>query len=378
MGILAFLIILSLLVFVHELGHFFTARRLGIAVEEFGFGLPPRAIGKKIGNTIYSLNWIPLGGFVRIKGEQGEDPDDDDSFVGRPVWQRALVISAGVIMNAVFAAVLLSVGFMVGTPQIIDGQDLAGATVADREVRVASVLKGYPADVAEIEPGDTILAIDDFGITSIGAMQAYLNETTSDTVSVRINRDGEELSKELPLAVYEEESAVGDDSVVLSGETRNVIGVELITTGIVSYGFFSAVTQGFITAGVLLKDITFAFGQVIYDLAVGEEVSVDLSGPVGIAVITTEVARLGFIYLIQFSALLSLNLAIINFIPFPALDGGRFIFLILEKIKGSAINQKTEAIIHNVGFGLLMVLILVVTVRDLTQLNFWERLTSSF
>lgn len=366
MGILAFLIILSLLVFVHELGHFFTARKLGIAVEEFGFGLPPRAFGKKFGETIYSINWIPLGGFVRIKGEQGEDPDDPDSFIGRPVWQRALVISAGVIMNAVFAGILLSIGFMVGTPKILDDENLAGATVNDKQVVIASVLDDYPAAEASLEPGDRILAVNEIQIESIPQMQAILDKKIDQEVLVQYERgDSQETTTLRAVAFTDEEGSV---------DVRGVIGVELLTTGIVSYSFFPAIYHGFITATTLLWDIASAFGTVMYELIAGENVSVDLSGPVGIAVITTEVAKLGFVYLIQFAALLSLNLAIINFIPFPALDGGRFLFLIIEKIKGSAMNQKTEAIIHNVGFGLLMILILLVTVRDLTNLNFWAKL----
>jgi regulator of sigma E protease len=370
MGILAFLIILSLLVFVHELGHFFTARKLGIAVEEFGFGLPPRAFGIKKGATIFSINWIPLGGFVRIKGEQGDNPDDPDSFIGRPVWQRAMVISAGVIMNVIFAAFLLSIGFIIGTPQLLDDANLNGATVVDKEVRVASILDDYPAFSAGVEPGDILLTIDGVSITSVDSMQNYLADTKATTVVLELSHDSELRTKEIDVVPFEDEAG--------NALSRNVIGVELITTGIVSYSPLVAVGKGIITTGVLLKDITLAFGQVISDVVTGNSISVDLSGPVGIAVITSEITKLGFIYLIQFSALLSLNLAIINFIPFPALDGGRFIFLILEKIKGTSINQRTESTIHTIGFALLMVLILFVTVRDLSHLNVWEKLLSNF
>lgn len=365
--IIVFVVILSLLILVHELGHFLTARKFGIAVEEFGMGLPPRLFGVKKKGTIFSLNWIPLGGFVRIKGEQGEHPKDHDSFMNHPIWQRGIVLSAGVIMNVVFAMVLLSFGFMVGAPQILDDRDLPGsASVRDQQIQIAQVIPGMPADKVDIKLGDKLLNIDNQPAVSIEQVQNYISKRPNQIITLAVERDEEVLINTLQPTTQDE---------------KGVIGVELITTGVVSYPVYQAVWFGVTNTFWLLKEIILAFGEIIADLFTGEKIGIDVSGPVGIAIITAEVTKLGIIYLIQFAALLSINLAIINFIPFPALDGGRFLFLIIEKVKGRAINQQIEAWLHNIGFALLMLLIIVITYRDINRyqgqfIKLWDRVTS--
>jgi len=363
--LIVFIFILGLLVFVHELGHFVAARKNGVKVEEFGFGFPPRMFGVKRGDTIYSLNWIPLGGFVKIKGEAGENREDADSFAHKKIWQRALILASGVLMNFVLAAVLLSFGFMIGLPQAIDGEN-GYARIRDAKIQIIQVLDGTPAKEAKIETGDTLLSIDGVKIEEISQMQDYVAGKIGVPVKMIFDRSGGEIEKEVT-------------PVFLPETGRGSIGVGLLKSGIVSYPWYLSLWKGAEATASFTGNVIIAFYELIKNLIVAQKVSVDLSGPVGIAVLTGQVARMGFIYLLQFTAMLSINLAVINFLPFPALDGGRIIFLIIEKIRRRPVSQKIENLVHNIGFAMLMVLILLVTYRDVAKFSdkfvgLWERI----
>ncbi|MEK7212040.1 MAG: site-2 protease family protein, partial [Patescibacteria group bacterium] len=206
--ILIFILILGLLVFVHEFGHFITAKKSGVRVEEFGFGLPPRAIGiqKKDGKwrlvksgysaekepetaTVYSLNWIPLGGFVKIKGEEGGAASDADSFAGKPIWKRAIILSAGVTMNFILAAALLAFGFGIGLPQALEDADLSRATVRDRNTQIVRVLDGTAASMAGLRAGDIILNVDGEEIVSENFLRSYIESRGGKEIVLKIKRD---------------------------------------------------------------------------------------------------------------------------------------------------------------------------------------------
>lgn len=353
--IIVFVLILGLLVFVHELGHFVAARKNGVKVEEFGFGFPPRIFGIKKGETIYSINWIPLGGFVKIKGEDGENKEDEDSFSHKKIWRRAVILTAGVFMNFVLAAVLLSIGFMVGLPQVINGEN-GYAKVRDARVQVVQILEGTPAAEADVLVGDTILEIDGRKVEDVEEMQNYLAGKIDAPVKFLLERDSQKIDKEM-------------SPTFLIETGRGGIGVGLLKTGIVSYPWYLSLWKGAESAVLFTGEVAVAFYELIKNLIVTQKVSVDLSGPVGIAVLTGQVARMGIIYLLQFTALLSINLAVINFLPFPALDGGRLLFLLIEKIRRKPISQKIENLVHNIGFGLLMLLVLLVTYRDVIKFS---------
>lgn len=370
--IIIFILVLSVLVFVHEFGHFWTARRFGVRADEFGFGFPPRAIGfykdvngkwrKVVGkkevtdaaDTIYSINWIPLGGFVKIKGEEGDNEQDPDSFANKRPWKRALILSAGVIMNVVLAVVLFSIGSMVGIPKAVNEVG-DRVTITDKKIQIVEVLPDTPAEKADLRMADILMSINGKEFDSIGEVQEYVDSHGEEELTYTVKR-GDETKK---VTVTPEE---------LEGTDREGVGVALVATGLVKYPFFTAIWEGIKTTGFLLVGIVVALFGLIKGLIVGEGVSGGVAGPVGIAALTGQVAEMGFVYLMQFTALLSVNLAIINFIPFPALDGGRVLFLVIEKIKGSPVKKETEAIFHNVGFALLMLLILVITFNDI--LNF--------
>jgi len=352
--IVIFLVVLSVLVLVHEAGHFFAARFFGVHVDEFGLGFPPRAWGVKKGKTLYSLNWIPLGGFVKLKGESGDHAHDKDSFAGKPVWQRSIIIAGGVIMNVVLAWFLFTVGYALGMPQV--AEDLPShAKVRDAKVQVMSVLEGSAAAEAGVLPGDVVTLID-------GA----LVDDADDVRSVTSVRGGSEVKVTFVRGTETVERTLVPRLIESSGQSG--IGVALALTGVVSYPIYTAPLQGLSATWFYTSEIFGALWGVVRNLfTVAQEPAVEFSGPVGIAVLTSEVAALGFVYLLQFMAILSLNLAVVNVLPIPALDGGRLAFLIVEKIRGKAAGMRFEAAVHGIGYILLLTLVALVTYRDLTK-----------
>lgn len=355
MTLLIFIAVLSVLVLVHELGHFLMALKMRMDVEEFGIGFPPRAYSIKKNGITYSINWVPLGGFVKIKGESGQHKDESDSFAAKPMWQRLVVLVAGVVMNLVLAAVIFSIGYMVGLPGTVDEATHPSAQVEDASVQIVSVLSNSPAEEAELPPGSEIIALDNTKVESASDARNYIKERGDEGVQIAVMtpQGGEEIFHLSP-AQLEQIDGKG-------------VGIALVGTGTVSYPPHIAVVQGVSTTGVMTWEVTKAFGRVVRNLVVGEEIGVDLSGPVGIAVMTGQAADMGFVYLMQFTAILSINLAVINILPLPALDGGRVLFLAIEKVRGRPANENFEALMHNLGFALLMLLVILVTYRDLVR-----------
>jgi regulator of sigma E protease len=379
--LLLFILVLGLLVFVHEFGHFITAKKMGVKVEEFGFGFPPRMIGfyrnyegkfkfvfrkmsYRTDRTVYSLNWIPLGGFVKIKGEEGGHRGEPDSFSAKPIWRRAIILASGVAMNMILAIVVLSIGFGIGIPQALGDRTDPKALVRDKSIQIVSVAKGSPAFKAGVSVGDEIVYVDEKKF-AFRELQDYLTTKVGKEVTYAIKRDGNKFEKKIVPSLLSETGKGG-------------IGVGLIEVGIVSYPWHLAFWRGITETWFYTREIIAAFYMLFHGLVIGGGGAiVDLSGPVGIAVLTGKVAKLGLIYLMQFVAVLSINLAIINILPFPALDGGRILFLAIEKIRGKPVSQKIESIIHNLGFTALMILVVVVTYNDFVKfgskfVNLWQ------
>ena len=354
--IVTFIIVLSLLVFVHELGHFVTAKKIGAKVEEFGFGFPPKIWGFKRGETTYSINWIPIGGFVKIKGESGEGKDDTDSFASKAAWKKFIVLAAGVFMNFVLAAVLLGIGFGFGLPHVIDGQLPDYTKVRDEKIQVLSVLPDSPAYQSGFVMGDAVNTIDGQEFESVSAIQEYIGSHEGQAIEVGLVRGNENVSYSVTPEFLEEAGDVG-------------LGVALAETGIVSYPWYISIWKGIESTFVMTIMIVIALYEILKNLIITQQVGLEISGPVGIAVMTGQMAKMGFAYLIQFTAVLSINLAIINFLPFPALDGGRILFLLIEKIRRKDINEKLQAIIHNTGFIFLIILLLLITFRDIGKFS---------
>jgi regulator of sigma E protease len=389
--LLVFIAVLAILVLSHEFGHFIAARKSGMRVYEFGFGFPPRIFGfqrltkgseKKWRfvwgrkemieeitpdgfecDTLYSFNWIPVGGFVRVKGEEKESTDKD-SFNSSKTWKKAIFISAGVLCNIILAGVLFSVGYIVGLPTMVDNyKDISH--VKDRQLVIMQVLPDKPAAVAGIQSEDVILQIGDIQNPRLKEMQNYVDTNKDSEINFVIKRSEELISVNIAPMIYEDTGKGG-------------IGVGIAELGTVKYPWYSAFYYGFKDAIIYLKAIFVAFYFLIAGLFAGKGGGDAVSGPIGIAVMAGQVAKMGWIYLMQFTAVLSLNLAVINILPIPALDGGRLLFLALNKFK--KINfAKYEQMAHAVGFALLMLLVVVVTVKDIGNfkgvfLDFFKRI----
>ncbi len=369
--IIVFLVVLTFLVFVHELGHFLTARKFGAKVEEFGLGIPPRVVGvyKKQGkwrvvwgnksidpslpSTVYSLNALPIGGFVRIKGEDGQSTDSDSFAVKKP-YQRFFILVAGVVMNFITAIVLFSIIFMVGINMPYDINN--PVNIGDKVfVQIGNVLKDSPANKSGVVPGDIVVSVNGKEIEN--TVQFSKIVSTSDKVDLVLKRDKAEVSVSI-IPEYIEEA-----------QGRKAIGVEIVDTTFVRYNPFSALVQGTITTVNVTGKMGKALGEIVYGLFQGEKPTEEVAGPVGIAVYTKKAMDMGLSTLLQFAALLSLNLAVINIIPFPALDGGRILFIIIEKILRRPVSQKVEGIVHTVGFSLLILLIIIITVKDVKNID---------
>lgn len=353
--IIGFIAVLAFLVLVHEAGHFFAARRFGIGVEEFGLGFPPKLWSAKRGETVYSINAIPLGGFVKIKGEDAAFASDLDSFGAKPVWQRAVVICAGVTMNIIAGWALLTMLFMAGAPMERDGS-IEERYFHNPRLVVTEVLAGSAAEGAGMLPGDTIISADDVLFTAIEPFQKYVDKKDSQAISIRYGRGKEEIQTSVAGAVMPEVDF-----------ERSIIGVGLAEVGVVRMPPHKAAIAGTIATGNYLDRIARAFGGIIAGLFRGEGAGDDLGGPVAIAVATGDALDLGWAHAVIFTAILSFNLAIINILPIPALDGGRLIFLGIEAVRRKPSRAEVEAWFHRAGFALLMLLAVVITYRDLAR-----------
>lgn len=385
--LLIFIAVLAVLVLSHEWGHFFVARKNKIKVDEFGFGFPPRLVGvqrllkkdsvgtvlykkwkivwggkdpvyteeeqKYIPGTLYSINIIPLGGFVKIKGENAADEgaSDPDSFASKKAWQKAAVLLAGVGMNVLVAMLLISIGFMVGLPQNVAGlKDVSG--VRDRKLQILQILPQKPAEAAGLKVEDEIIGVGQIQHPRFDEFQEYVNEHRAENIKITVKRGNDIITGDIKPIIYEDTKKAG-------------IGVGLAEFGTVSYPWYKALYQGFLATFIYLKEIFVGFYTLLHSLFTGKGAGGAVSGPVGVAVMTGQVARMGFVYLLQFMALLSLNLAVLNVLPIPALDGGRLLFVVIAKIMRRPVTPKVEQITHSVGFALLMLLVLLVTIKDI-------------
>ncbi|PIR41425.1 MAG: hypothetical protein COV31_00950 [Candidatus Yanofskybacteria bacterium CG10_big_fil_rev_8_21_14_0_10_46_23] len=353
MTILIFLIVIALLVFVHELGHFIMAKRAGMRVDEFGLGFPPRIFGFKKGETLYSINLLPFGGFVRIFGEDGQEANQPRSFGSKSAGDRIKVIVAGVIMNILFAALLLGVGNTLGSRVAVNEDNIDQAR--EVAVQIAGIAPGSPADTAGLRVLDTVIGFKNgeeiIPTQEIDEIQKYIGNNLDRPIILIVQR-GTELSgiEIIPRSEHPEE--------------EGALGIALIPTGVISYPWYQSIYKGIEQAGILTAATVQGYASIIANIFQSGSPGVTVSGPIGIAIFTGQAARVGFSYLLQFTALISVNLAVLNIIPFPALDGGRLLFIIIEKIRRRAIPQKVEGLVNAAGFSLLLLLMVYITVKD--------------
>jgi len=339
MTILAFLAVLTTLIIAHEAGHLVAAKLVGIRVHEFAIGFPPRLFARRIGETLYSLNLLPLGGFVRMQGEIG--PPEPGSFMSKPPLHRAAVILAGVSMNVLIAPLLFALALMVGEP-----------TLTDR-IRIQEVQPHTPAEQAGLQAGDLLLAIDGVPIRSLPQVRERIAAVPEgQAVVVSVQRGEKDLTFSVTPYFSPEANA-------------RIIGVRLLPDQVIKrYWPWEALWLGLMRTGELLGLIFVGLGMLVQ----GSPGTADVVGPVGIAAITGQVARTGLSQLITFTGFLSLNLAIINLIPFPGLDGARFVFTLVEMVRGRPLDPRREAIINLVGLVILFSFIMLVTYRDIARM----------
>lgn len=350
-----FFIILSLLILSHEFGHFLIAKKTNTKVEEFGFGFPPKIFGKKIGETVYSLNLFPIGGFVRILGEDGLSEDASDknrNFSLKPFWVKSLILSAGVLFNLLLAWVLISVTLTLGSLKEVEDDAVLG--IGESKIIITQILEGSPAEAAGILPGSVITKISSAAgdITPI---------KTSEMQNFIQNNKGKEIE------IFTEGDGIFKVKIRDIDAKDGALGVGLARAALIKEPFYLAIIKGFKETILFTMYTAAAIFYFIIGLFKGTGFE-NVAGPVGIFKIVGQAKTLGISYITQLAAILSINLAIINFLPFPALDGGRFLFAIIEKIKGTPLNQKAVNIANATGFFILIALMVIITYRDILKI----------
>ncbi|MFA5651880.1 MAG: site-2 protease family protein [Candidatus Paceibacterota bacterium] len=362
MTVVLFLIVLAVLIFVHELGHFVSAKMFGIRVDEFAIGFPPRVFGWKSGETQYSLNLIPLGGFVKIFGEDPDDdsmtgPDSKRSFVNAAKWKQIVVLLSGILMNIIFAWILISVSFNFGLLTSVEEQYKDKAQ--NVSVMVLSVLKDSPSEQAGLKEGDNILSIESGKTKIVSPIVVDIQKTIAE-------------SKNNIIINYKRGNATGTVSIVARDgivEGKKAIGISMGLVGTVKFGFFQSFVEGAKLTAIETINITKGIYSFIGGAFSGKSgLLSQVTGPVGIASMVGQAKNMGISYLLGFIAMISINLAMLNLVPFPALDGGRVLFVLIEVIIRRKIKPVIANLLNLIGFALLISLMLFITYKDILKL----------
>ncbi len=352
---IVFIVILSLLVFIHELGHYTVARWVGVHVEEFGFGLPPRIWGKQVGKTIYSLNWLPIGGFVKLAGEdeanlehKGKVKNQETYFWARSKKERAAILLAGVTMNFVLAVVITT--FLLGQ----------GVFEPSGRVHVEKVVSGSPAAVAGLQKDDIILSVSSSNKSpkSLKLPKELIDFTNSEKgnpIQLTYVRAG---------ATY----VVSLTPRVTPPKGEGPMGVAVSDLELHKYPWtqapVEAVKINVKRAGEMFTGLADTVGKLVMRKPVGS----DVAGPIGIAQVTGQAVKFGWKAVLEFMSILSLNLAVLNILPIPALDGGRLLFIVIEKLTGRKVNTKFEQTTHQIGMVVLLLLVVLISINDIMRL----------
>jgi len=347
-SIVSFLVVIAVLILAHEFGHFITAKASGVRVDEFGLGFPPRLLSVKRGETTYSLNAIPLGGFTKMAGE--EDPKVSRSLASKSIGTRLLVLSAGSLMNLLLPLLLFSIAFMI-PHNVVMGQ-----------VMIKEVIPNSPAARAGIESGDIFLSVNEKPVNNISDLHRYIQLNLGNEITILVQHS--DLTTETIQVIPRWKPPEGQGA---TGVRVTTVEPTIVRQ---SEPFWRAIPSG--VSACIETFVLFKNG--IISMIIGAT-PVVVTGPVGIAQLTGEVAQAGISPLLEFAAFLSINLAIINIFPLPALDGGRIIFVLLEWVRrGKRISPKREGLIHAIGFALLMAAFLAITYQDIIRIISGESL----
>ena len=344
--IIAFFSLIALII-IHELGHFILAKKFGVKVEEFGIGYPPRVLGKKIGETVYSLNLWPFGAFVKIHGEEG-GIEDYRSFIGKPIWQRVAIVLGGVVSFWIVAVILLSVVAGIwGLPTAVSDED--NHNLIGPKIQITQIADHSPAQAAGLRAGDIIV-----GFEKVKDVQEFIDAHQGEEIVLTLKRGSQVFNEKIIPRVAPPEG-------------EGAIGIGLVRTAFKSYTWYEAPGQGVLTAWQLSLDIVngwvlglkSAFGLI--KLPAG--MKMEMMGPLGIFELLREYSALGINYFLFLISLIALALALANILPIPALDGGKLLFLLIEGVRGKPINYKVEQKITATFFVLLIMLMVFVTVK---------------
>jgi len=364
MSILIFIIVLAVLILVHEFGHFITAKKSGARVDEFGIGFPPKLFRLfKWGETEFTVNAIPFGGFVKIHGENPDENETESTDRSRSLAHKsrpvqALVIVAGVLFNIIFAWVLISFGYIYGLPTPVDPENPTVRPLQNPNLVITSILADSPALSKGLKAGDVIFAVKDG--------DKVLREINSENFSEFIDQSDGSIS----LSVKRGDAIIQNEIEPQSGivENKKAIGISMSMIGILKLPVHLAIWEGVKTTISVLIAVTVGLFQFLGQIFIGDADFSQVTGPVGIVGLVGDATTLGFIFLLQFTAFISLNLAVINLLPFPALDGGRLLFLLIEAIRRKRINPKVVNVLNAAGFIALLLLMVVVTINDIVKL----------
>ncbi len=377
MTVIIFLIVLAVLIFVHELGHFLAARAFGIRVDAFKIGFGPKLFKCKRGETEYGLNLIPFGGYVKIFGEDPDaastsGPDAARSFVNKARWKQAIVLVSGVLFNFIFAWLLYIIVFASGTTVAADDFRRYADSFKDERVMVTYVMPDSPADKVGLKYGDIIRYVETTAMNVVRARSAYVPTDERKKQSVEEIQDIVNSFGNKPVAFEFERNksrnTIGVTPVGGLVEGKYAIGIAMKDIADVRIPFVFAIWEGFRYTLVMIRETAVALYTFIANIVIGQPDFADVAGPIGIAGIVGSAAKMGMTYLLMITAIISINLGVVNLIPFPALDGGRILFVAIESATRRRIPAKFSNIVNFVGFALLMILMVVVTFKDIVKI----------